>query len=34
MTGPLSMCGVSHRIWRERVGIEPTYAATNCNYWF
>ena len=18
----------------ERVGIEPTYAATNCNYWF
>lgn len=21
-------------IWRERVGIEPTYAATNCNYWF
>lgn len=20
--------------WRERVGIEPTYAATNYNYWF
>ena len=20
--------------WRECVGIEPTYAATNCNYWF
>lgn len=20
--------------WRECVGIEPTYAATNYNYWF
>lgn len=21
-------------LWRRRVGIEPTYAATNYNYWF